>query len=64
MESLLALHAEAVRAGSTLVTGAGFGVLATEALVAKLRDGRPTPHRRLVTGSRPRARQPQAAPSC
>jgi short subunit dehydrogenase-like uncharacterized protein len=42
---LLALHDEAVRAGSTLVTGAGFGVLATEAVVAKLCEGRPTPHR-------------------
>ncbi|GDY60131.1 membrane protein [Streptomyces violaceusniger] len=45
VEGLLALHDEAVRAGSTLVTGAGFGVLATEAVVAKLCDGRPTPHR-------------------
>ncbi|WP_157181104.1 hypothetical protein [Actinopolymorpha alba] len=45
VEGLLALHDEAVRAGSTLVTGAGFGVLATEAVVAKLCEGRPTPHR-------------------
>jgi short subunit dehydrogenase-like uncharacterized protein len=45
VEGLLALHDEAVRAGSTLVTGAGFGVLATEALVAKLCEDRPTPHR-------------------
>ncbi|MEU6175359.1 hypothetical protein ABZ832_26070 [Streptantibioticus parmotrematis] len=45
VEGLLALNDEAVRAGSTLVTGAGFGVLATEAVVAKLCDGRPTPHR-------------------
>lgn len=40
---LLALHDEAVAAGSTLVTGAGFGVLATEAVVAALCAGRPTP---------------------
>ncbi|AZS89457.1 hypothetical protein ELQ87_38320 [Streptomyces griseoviridis] len=45
VEGLLALHDEAVRAGSTLVTGAGFGVLATEAVVAKLCEGRPAPHR-------------------
>ncbi|MFI6933964.1 saccharopine dehydrogenase NADP-binding domain-containing protein [Streptomyces sp. NPDC050287] len=45
VDRLLALHDEAVRAGSTLVTGAGFGVLATEAVVAKLCEGRPTPHR-------------------
>ncbi|MER5428638.1 saccharopine dehydrogenase NADP-binding domain-containing protein [Streptomyces sp. NPDC002588] len=40
---LLALHQEAADAGSTLVTGAGFGVLATEALVVTLCEGRPTP---------------------
>ncbi|WP_181809613.1 saccharopine dehydrogenase NADP-binding domain-containing protein, partial [Streptomyces shenzhenensis] len=40
VDRLLALHDEAVRAGSTLVTGAGFGVLATEAVVAKLCEGR------------------------
>ncbi|WP_306215862.1 saccharopine dehydrogenase NADP-binding domain-containing protein [Actinoplanes sp. RD1] len=40
---LLALHDEAVAAGSTLVTGAGFGVLATEALVVRLGQGRDTP---------------------
>ncbi|WP_262698673.1 MULTISPECIES: hypothetical protein [Streptomyces] len=45
VDRLLALHDEAVRADSTLVTGAGFGVLATEAVVAKLCEGRPTPHR-------------------
>ncbi|MCR1000624.1 saccharopine dehydrogenase NADP-binding domain-containing protein [Serratia rubidaea] len=33
---LLDLHQEAKRAGSTLVTGSGFGVLATEAVVIKL----------------------------
>ncbi|HWD03298.1 MAG TPA: SDR family NAD(P)-dependent oxidoreductase [Amycolatopsis sp.] len=42
---LFALHEDAVAAGSTLVTGAGFGVLATEAVVAKLCEGRPTPSR-------------------
>jgi short subunit dehydrogenase-like uncharacterized protein len=42
---LLDLHEEAAAAGSTLVTGAGFGVLATEAVVAKLCEGRPTPDR-------------------
>ncbi|MFJ4333778.1 MULTISPECIES: saccharopine dehydrogenase NADP-binding domain-containing protein [unclassified Streptomyces] len=45
VQGLLALHDEAVRAGSTLVTGAGFGVLATEAVVAKLCEQRPAPHR-------------------
>jgi short subunit dehydrogenase-like uncharacterized protein len=45
VERLLALDDEAVRAGSTLVTGAGFGVLATEAVVAKLCADLPTPHR-------------------
>ncbi|MFD9699767.1 saccharopine dehydrogenase NADP-binding domain-containing protein [Lentzea sp. NPDC059081] len=38
---LLALHDEAAAAGSTLVTGVGFGVLATEAVVAKLCEDRP-----------------------
>lgn len=42
---LLDLHQEAAAAGSTLVTGAGFGVVATEATVAKLCEGRPTPDR-------------------
>lgn len=40
---LLDLHEEAAAGGSTLVTGAGFGVLATEAVVARLCEGRPTP---------------------
>lgn len=40
---LLALHQEAVAAGATLVTGAGFGVLATEAVVVALCEGRPIP---------------------
>ncbi|MFI7501666.1 hypothetical protein ACIBVL_24810 [Streptomyces sp. NPDC049687] len=40
---LLELHEEAVKRGSTLVTGSGFGVLATEAVVVKLCENRPTP---------------------
>ena len=43
--ALLDLHGEAVAAGRTLVTGAGFGVLATESVVLKLCQGRPTPDR-------------------
>ena len=42
---LAALHQEAQDAGSTLVTGAGFGVLGTEAVVAKVCEGRPVPSR-------------------
>ncbi len=38
---LLAMHDEAVAAGQTLVTGAGFGVLATESVVLKLCEGQP-----------------------
>lgn len=40
---LLDLGPEAERAGSTLVTGSGFGVLATEAVVIKLCEDRPAP---------------------
>jgi short subunit dehydrogenase-like uncharacterized protein len=40
---LLELNDEAVDNGSTFVTGAGFGVLGTQAVVAKLCEGRPTP---------------------
>ncbi len=43
--ALLDLHEEAVAAGCTLVTGAGFGVLATESVVMKLCHNRPTPDR-------------------
>ncbi|GAB3570308.1 saccharopine dehydrogenase NADP-binding domain-containing protein [Spelaeicoccus albus] len=43
LPALLDLHDEAVAADSTLVTGAGFGVLGTEAAVAKLCEGRTTP---------------------
>ncbi|MBB5916974.1 short subunit dehydrogenase-like uncharacterized protein [Nocardia transvalensis] len=42
---LFALHDEAVAAGSTLVTGAGFGVVGTEAIVARLCENRPVPSR-------------------
>lgn len=41
--TVLALHDEAAAAGSTLVTGAGFGVLGTESAVAKLCEGRAAP---------------------
>ncbi|MGD6749434.1 saccharopine dehydrogenase NADP-binding domain-containing protein [Streptomyces sp. BH105] len=40
---LFALHDEATAAGSTLVTGAGFGVAGTEAIVARLCEDRPVP---------------------
>ncbi|RZT20366.1 short subunit dehydrogenase-like uncharacterized protein [Kribbella sp. VKM Ac-2569] len=43
MPRLLTLHDEAVAGGSTFVTGAGFGVLGTEAVVAALCADRPTP---------------------
>lgn len=45
VRGLLKTHDEAVAAGSCLVTGAGFGVLATEAVVARLCEGRATPSR-------------------
>lgn len=38
---LLELHDEAIAAGQTLITGAGFGVLATESVVLKLCQGQP-----------------------
>jgi short subunit dehydrogenase-like uncharacterized protein len=38
---LLGLDDEAIAAGSCLVTGAGFGLLATESVVLKLCEGRP-----------------------
>lgn len=44
-QRLFALHGEAVAAGSTLVTGAGFGVVGTEAVVARLCENRPVPSR-------------------
>ncbi len=45
VSALLDLYEEAVAAGRTLVTGAGFGVLATESVVMKLCQDRPTPDR-------------------
>lgn len=39
--SLFAMHEQAVAAGQTLVSGAGFGVLATESLVLKLCENQP-----------------------
>jgi short subunit dehydrogenase-like uncharacterized protein len=41
VQAVLGLHAHARTAGSTFVTGAGFGVLATECIVLKLCDGLP-----------------------
>ncbi|APR83642.1 Saccharopine dehydrogenase [Minicystis rosea] len=41
----LALHEEAAAAGKCVVTGAGFGFVATESVVRKLCQGRPTPSR-------------------
>ena len=43
--ALRGLHEEAVAAGRILVTGAGFGVLATESVVMRLCQGRPVPDR-------------------
>ena len=40
---LFALHDEATAVGSTLVTGAGFGVVGTEAIVARMCEKRPVP---------------------
>lgn len=42
-EAVLALHDEAERSGRTLVTGAGFGVVATEAPIAALMRDRQAP---------------------
>jgi short subunit dehydrogenase-like uncharacterized protein len=42
---LLRMHERALAAGRTLITGAGFGVLATESVVAMLCRDRPTPTR-------------------
>ena len=38
-------HERAVAHGSTVVTGAGFGVLATESVVLRMCEGRPAPAR-------------------
>ena len=48
VRDLLELDGEARREGVTLVTGAGFGVLATEALVIELRSGHRPPARAMV----------------
>lgn len=48
VQELLSLDDEARRSGVTLLTGAGFGVLATEALVLELRSGHPAPARAMV----------------
>jgi len=45
VRDLLELDDEARRQAVTLVTGAGFGVLATEALVIELRSGHRPPAR-------------------
>ncbi len=43
ISALLDLHQQAIAAGRILVTGAGFGVLATESVVVKLCQDHPTP---------------------
>ncbi|MFF5082345.1 hypothetical protein ACFY36_35310 [Actinoplanes sp. NPDC000266] len=43
VSGVLALHDAAAEAGRSLVTGAGFGVTATESVVVKLCADRPTP---------------------
>lgn len=48
VQALLAMDDDARRGGVTLVTGAGFGVLATEALVVEVAAGRPAATRALV----------------
>jgi short subunit dehydrogenase-like uncharacterized protein len=48
VRQLLEMDGEARRQGVSLVTGAGFGVLATEALVIELRRGHPQPVRAMV----------------
>jgi len=42
--AVLGLHGAATAAGRTVVTGAGFGVTATESVVVTLCEGRPAPH--------------------
>lgn len=48
VQALLKMDADARSAGVTLVTGAGFGVLATEALVTELVSGQPAAARATV----------------
>jgi short subunit dehydrogenase-like uncharacterized protein len=45
VSAVLGLHEEAAAVGRTVVTGAGFGVTATESVVVKLREGSPAPAR-------------------
>ena len=45
LSDLVGLHGEARDANSSIIGGAGFGVLATEALVVRLCAGRPAPTR-------------------
>ncbi|MFG1663836.1 saccharopine dehydrogenase NADP-binding domain-containing protein [Streptomyces sp. Y7] len=45
LSAAFAMHDAATQAGHTLVTGAGFGVTATESVVVKLCQGRPAPLR-------------------
>jgi short subunit dehydrogenase-like uncharacterized protein len=51
VRELLDLDAEARRHGVTVVTGAGFGVLATEAIVIELRSGHRAPIRAMVAAA-------------
>lgn len=45
VENILDLEQQAVKAGQVLVTGAGFGVLATESVALRLCESRPRPSR-------------------
>lgn len=45
VRAVLGGHEQAVAHGSTIVTGAGFGVLATESAVLRVCEGRPVPAR-------------------
>ncbi|MBM7086506.1 hypothetical protein [Micromonospora humidisoli] len=45
VSAVLGRHGELTAAGRTAVTGAGFGVTATESVVVKLCQGQPTPRR-------------------
>ena len=45
VQAVLSRHERAVADGRTVVTGAGFGVLATESVVLRLCEGRPAPAR-------------------
>ena len=56
VQQLLELDAEARAREVTLLTGAGFGVLATEALVVELRDGR-SPAARAMVAALPAVQQ-------